>query len=100
MAFVANGKLRPIAISGDKRLPALPDVPTYGEAGLPGFGLLSWSGLVGPAGVPKQVQNKIAADVATVLAMPATQDFMTKQGAEPFVSTPEQMAALMKTDIA
>jgi tripartite-type tricarboxylate transporter receptor subunit TctC len=100
MAFVASGKLRPIAISGDKRLSALPDVPTYQEAGLPGFGLLSWSGLVGPAGVPKHVQNKVAADMAAVLAMPATLDFMTKQGAEPFVSTPEQMAALMKTDIA
>ena len=100
MSFVANGKLRPIAISGDKRLPALPDVPTYQEAGLPGFGLLSWSGLVGPAGVPKHVQSRIAADMAIVLAMTATQDFMTRQGAEPFVSTPEQMAALMKADVA
>ena len=100
MSFVANGKLRPIAISGDKRLPALPDVPTYQEAGLSGFGLLSWSGLVGPAGVPKHVQTKIAADMAVVLATPATQEFMTKQGAEPFISTSEQMAALMKADVA
>ena len=100
MAFVANGKLRPIAISGDKRLPVLPDVPTYTEAGLPGFGLLSWSGLVGPAGVPRNVQHKIATDVAGILALPVTLDFMTKQGAEPFTSTPEQTAALIKADMA
>ena len=100
MAFVANGKLRPLAISGESRSPALPDVPTYAEAGLPGFGLISWSGLVAPAGVSKQVQSKIAADMAAILALPVTQEFMTKQGAEPFVSTPEQTAALIKADIA
>ena len=98
--FVAGGKLRPIAISGDTRLGALPDVPTYNEAGLPGFGLISWQGLVGPAGVPKPVQGKVAADVAAILATPATVEFMTKQGAEPFVSTPEQTAALIKSDVA
>ena len=99
MSFVAGGKLRPIAISGETRSPALPDVPTYAEAGLPGFGLISWAGLVGPAGVPKHVQNKIAADMAAILALSVTQDFMTKQGAEPFVSTPEQTAALIKADV-
>ena len=78
----------------------LPDVPTYTEAGLPGFGLLSWSGLVGPAGVPRNVQHKIATDVAGILALPVTLDFMTKQGAEPFTSTPEQTAALIKADMA
>ena len=100
MAFVASGKLRPIAISGETRSSALPDVPTYTEAGLPGFGLLSWSGLVAPTGVPKQLQSKIASDMASILALPVTQDFMTKQGAEPFVSTPEQTAALIKADVA
>ena len=100
IAFVANGKLRPLAISGETRSSALPDVPTYTEAGLPGFGLLSWSGLVAPAGVSKQLQSKIAADMAAILALPVTQDFMTKQGAEPFVSTPEQTTALIKADVA
>jgi tripartite-type tricarboxylate transporter receptor subunit TctC len=100
IAFVASGKLRPLAISGETRSSALPDVPTYTEAGLPGFGLLSWSGLVAPTGVSKQLQSKIAADMAAILALPVTQDFMTKQGAEPFVSTPEQTAALIKADVA
>ena len=100
LTFVNNGKLKALAMSGETRLSALPDVPTFSEAGLPGFGLTGWSGLVGPAGVARQIQNKIAAEMAAVLAMPATLEFMTKQGAEPFTSTPEQTAALIKSDVA
>jgi tripartite-type tricarboxylate transporter receptor subunit TctC len=101
MAHVQSGKLKPIAISGETRLAALPHVPTYPEAGLPGYyGLTSWAGLVGPAGMPRQVIRKINADVVAMLATPATQAFMTKQGAEPFATTPEEMAQLIKTDVA
>lgn len=101
MAHVQSGKLKPIALSGETRLAALPNVPTFPEAGLPGFhGLTSWAGLVGPTGVPRQVIRKINSDVATMLATAATQAFMSKQGAEPFVSTPEEMAQLIKTDVA
>lgn len=97
---INNGKLKAIAITGDSRLPALPKVPTFGETGLPGYGLTGWSALIAPTGTPAQVLNKIANELAAILATPETQDFLTKQGAEPFVSTPEQTTALIKADVA
>ena len=100
IAFIKAGKLRPIAISGDSRLPALPEVPTYGEAGLPGYGLTSVNGIMAPAKTPQRPIRLIAADVTALLAMPETLDFLAKQGAEPFVSTPEETSALMKTELA
>jgi tripartite-type tricarboxylate transporter receptor subunit TctC len=98
--FVKGGKLRPIAISGETRLPPLPDVPTFAEAGLPGYGLTSVNGIIAPARTPSEVRRKIAGDVAAALAMSETLDFLARQGAEPLVSTPEQTDALIKSEYA
>jgi tripartite-type tricarboxylate transporter receptor subunit TctC len=98
--FINAGRLKPIAISGETRLSALPQVPTFTEAGLPGFGLSSVTGIVAPAKTPRAIRGKIANDLAVILAMPATQDFMAKQGAEPFISTPEQTAVVIKEELA
>lgn len=98
--FINSGRLKPIAITGDSRLSALPKVPTFSEAGLPGYGLTGWSALIAPAGTPPQVLNKISTEMASILATPETQDFLSKQGMEPFVSTPEQTTALIKEDVA
>jgi tripartite-type tricarboxylate transporter receptor subunit TctC len=100
LTHINNGKLRPIAITGESRLPALPNVPTFSEVGMPGYGLTGWSALIAPTGTPPQVLNKIANDMASILSTPETLDFLTKQGAEPFISTPEQTTALIKSDIA
>lgn len=97
---VNSGKLRPIAISGETRLPPLPQVPTFSEAGLPGYGLTSVNGIMAPARTPRPVLGKIASDVAAILAQPDTLDFLARQGAEPFISTPEQTSALMKEETA
>ena len=97
---INSGKLRPIAISGETRLPPLPQVPTFSEAGLPGYGLTSVNGIMAPARTPQPVLGKIAADVAAILAQPDTLDFLARQGAEPFISTPEQTSALMKEETA
>jgi tripartite-type tricarboxylate transporter receptor subunit TctC len=61
--FVKGGKLRALAVTSDKRSPALPDVPTLAESGLPGYNSISWIGLLAPAGIPQPVIDKIAADV-------------------------------------
>ena len=98
--FIKAGKLKPIAISGDSRLPALPEVPTYSEAGLPGYGLNSVNGIMAPAKTPQQPIRRINAELAAVLSMPETLDFLAKQGAEPFVSTPEETSAVMKSEMA
>lgn len=99
IAFINAGRLKAIAVSGETRLAALPQVPTFTEAGLPGFGLTSVTGIVAPAKTPRAILGKIAGDLAVILAMPSTHDFMAKQGAEPFISTPEQTNAVIKDEL-
>ena len=95
-----KGLERALAMSGEGRLPAMPTVPTFTEAGMKGFGLTSVTGLVTPAKVPRAIINKINTEVNAVLALPATTEFMAKQGAEPFTSTPEQAAAVIREELA
>ena len=85
---------------GEGRLAAMPTVPTFTEAGMVGFGLTSVTAMVGPAKVPRAIINKINADIGAVLALPATTEFMAKQGAEPFTSTPEQTAVVIRDELA
>ena len=98
--FINSGKLRPIAISGDTRLPPLPQVPTFSEAGLPGYGLTSVNAIIAPARTPRQAIGRIASEIAAILARPDTLEFLAKQGAEPFISTPEQTSAVIKEEVA
>ena len=99
ISFVAAGRLRALAMSGEGRLAAMPTVPTFTEAGMPGFGLTSVTAMVAPAKVPRAIVNKINADINAVLALPATTEFMAKQGAEPFTSTPEQTAVVIREEL-
>lgn len=100
ISFINAGRLRALAVSGEGRLPALASVPTFTEAGMKGFGLTSVTGMVTPAKVPRTIINKINADINAVLAQPATAEFMAKQGAEPFASTPEQTTAVIREELA
>ena len=100
VAQLSARRLRALAMSGEGRLPAMPTVPTFTEAGMKGFGLTSVTGLVTPAKVPRAIINKINTEVNAVLALPATTEFMAKQGAEPFRSTPEQAAAVIREELA
>ena len=97
---INSGKLKAIAITGDERLPSLPQVPTYAEAGLPGYGIAAWMGIVAPAGTPKAIIDKMSSEVAAILVMPDILEYLAKQGMEPFISTPEQFAALIRSQIA
>ena len=99
MNYITSGRLKAIAITGDGRAPALPDVPTFSEAGLQGFNPAGWFGIVAPAASPKFVINKMSSEVASILALPDSRDYLIKQGSESFVSTPEQVNALIKSDI-
>jgi len=98
--FIKSGRVKAIAISGDVRLAALPQVPTFKEAGLPGYDVKWWHGILAPAGVPRPVIDKLSAEVAKILAMPDTKEKLLAQGLEPFISSPDQLAALMKADMA
>ena len=95
---IKSGKLRAIAVTSDKRSPALPDVPTAAESGLPGYNSISWIGLLAPAGTPQPIVDKIATDVNAVLTEPATRQQFVDQGAIPVGSTPAQFKALIDAD--
>lgn len=96
---IKNGRLRAIAISGTSRIAALPQVPTFTEAGLPGVELTSWQGIGAPAGVPKAILDKVAAEISTLLAAPGTKDKLEVQGFLPFFNNPEQTAKLLRADV-
>ena len=96
---VKNGRLRAIAISGASRIAALPQVPTFAEAGLPGVELISWQGIGAPAGVPKAIIDKLSGEIAKLVAAPDTKEKLDAQGFVPFYNNPEQTSALLKADI-
>lgn len=99
ISHVQNGRLRGIAVSGERRLAALPAVPTFNEAGLPDFQVGYWNGVLAPAGVPKAILDKLSSEIAKIVVMPDVKEKLASQGMDPFISTPEQLAALMKTDM-
>ena len=100
ISHVKNGRLKGLAVTGAKRLPVLPQLPTYAEGGLPGYDPKNWQGILAPAGTPKVIVEKISAEVAKILTMPDIKETLANLGAEPFHATPEQMAAQMKSDYA
>lgn len=97
---VKAGKLRALGVSTAKRIRALPEVPTIAEAGVPGFEASGANGLVGPAGVPAPVVEKLNAMVVRIVNEPATSRFLVEQGAEPHTTTPSEYAAYLKAEVA
>jgi len=97
---IQAGKLKGIAISGDKRAEAVPNLPTFAEAGLPGFDSKGWYGVVTAAATPKAIVEKVSAEIGKFLLLPDIKKTLNAQGVEPMVLTPEQFAALMRSDHA
>ena len=97
---IKAGKLRALAVTSDKRVPALADVPTLAEAGLPGFNSISWLGLLAPAGTPAEIVDKISADVRAVLADEAVRARYVALGGVPRGTTAAEFAKLIDSDRA
>jgi tripartite-type tricarboxylate transporter receptor subunit TctC len=95
---IKAGKLRALAVTSDKRVSALPDVPTLAEAAVPGFNSISWIGLLAPAGTPREVVEKISADVREIVARDDVKDKLVQLGAVPAANTPAQFSALIDND--
>jgi len=95
-----TGRLRALAVSTDYRVPVLPDVPTFTEAGMPNFDVKTWLGMFAPAGTPTQIVEKFSGEIMEILKLPDATQALTSQGIEPFASTSEQFAALLKSDMA
>ena len=99
LPLVKSGKIRPIAVSGEKRLRSLPDVPTFTQSGFPGFEVKSWQGILAPAKTPKPIIDKLAQELTRILQVPDTAETLINMGADPFVGSPQQFAVLIKADL-
>lgn len=95
---IKAGKLRALAVTGNKRVPALPDVPTLAESGLPGFNAISWIGLLAPAGMPPELLEKISADVRAVVADEVVKSRLASLGAVPRATSPQEFAKMISED--
>ena len=99
ISYITAGRLKPIAIGGETRFAALPQVPTFAEAGLPGFNLRPWQGVLAPARTPKPIIDKLSNDISRIVGLPDIREKLANLGMEPLISTPEQFAALMQADL-
>jgi tripartite-type tricarboxylate transporter receptor subunit TctC len=97
---VKAGKLRALAVSTLKRISALPEVPTIDEAGVPGFEASGSNGLVGPAGMPPAIVERLNAAVVRIVREPAMSKYLKDQGAEPWTTTPAEYSAYIKSEVA
>jgi tripartite-type tricarboxylate transporter receptor subunit TctC len=97
---IREGKVRVLGVTTPKRVAAAPDIPTLAEAGLPGFELVAWQGVVAPAGVPRGIVDRLADQIAKLVADPAMRDRLTVLSLEPLSgSTPDSFAAFVKTEV-
>ena len=95
---IKQGKLRPIAVGGTKRIAALPDVPTVAESGLPGFETSQWYGILAPAGTPDAIVKKLNTELNRILKSPEVVERMTADGSVPQGSTPEEFAKFIASE--
>jgi tripartite-type tricarboxylate transporter receptor subunit TctC len=93
-----EGRLRALAVTSVQRVPSAQDVPTMNESGLPAAQLDTWFGIAGPAGMPHQIVSQLNRDIASVLQDADTRERVTRQGATPAASTPEQLTETLKKD--
>ncbi len=95
---IQAGKLKGMGITGRNRLPNLPDMPTFAEGGLTNYDSNVWFGVLAPPGTPKEIVDKLKAEIGKILTAPELKKELVKQGMETFSSTPEEFGALMKAD--
>jgi tripartite-type tricarboxylate transporter receptor subunit TctC len=96
---VTTGKLKAIGVTSKKRIAALPNVPTFDEAGLKGFEATGWQGLMVPTGTPKEVITKINEALMKTMADPGVKEKFLAVGSEATPSSPEAFGAFIKTEI-
>ena len=100
LPFLKSGKLRVLGVSTAKRSRFLPDVPTIAEAGVPSYEVNSWSGLFAPAGTPAAIVKSINAEIAKGLKQADAVEVLDKQGLEQSPASPEEVAALIRSEVA
>ena len=96
---VKTGRLRALGISALKRSPAIPELPTLAEAGLPGYEASTWIGVLAPAGTPREIVERLHAEIAKILTLPDVQQAFAVQGFDMIANTPTEFAAQIKGDL-
>jgi tripartite-type tricarboxylate transporter receptor subunit TctC len=99
LGHVQGGKLKALATTAAQRLPIMPDLPTVAESGLPGFEASTWGAIIGPAGLPAPVAQKIATDAAAQLQQESVKERLAALGATPVGSTPEQAQSFVRAEL-
>ena len=97
---IQAGKLRPIALSGPRRTPAAPGIPTVAESGIPGFSVTSWFGVAAPARTPRPIVDRLHGEFVRALNAPELSERIKGMGADPVGNTPEQYTAFVRNEIA
>ncbi|MCE9640789.1 MAG: tripartite tricarboxylate transporter substrate binding protein [Betaproteobacteria bacterium] len=98
LQFVKSGRVRALAVTGKTRLSVAPDLPTMAESGLPGFESLNWNGIVGPAGLSRDIVTRLNQEMVRVLNLPDVKEKIIAQGNYVVGDTPEQFAAFMRAE--
>jgi len=95
-----SGSVRALAVTGERRSPGFPDVPTVAEAGVPGYAAPTWSGVIGPAGIPRPIVDKLNAAINRAIKSPTFRERFAAIGDEPAGGTPEEFAETIAKDSA
>ena len=99
IGHVKSGKLKAIAVTGDTRVKTLPQMPTFAEAGLPGFDVKTWTGVLAPAATPGAIVTKLSDEIGVLLAMPETRDKLESLGMAAGYSNSKQFGELIRSEI-
>jgi tripartite-type tricarboxylate transporter receptor subunit TctC len=100
LGHIRAGKLNAIAVTTLKRASVLPDVPTVAESGLRGYESTTWYGVLGPAGLPREIVTKLHSAIVSTIAVSEIRQRLIALGSEPETNTPEQFAGFIRSDIA
>jgi len=100
LPHIKSGRLRALAVIAPQRLPAVPDVPTAAEAGLPNFDVTTWYGILTPAGVPRPVVERLNRELVSIMTSADMKQKLAAQGTDVRTSTPDEFGAYIKEEIA
>ena len=98
IAYIPDGKLRALGVTGARRSAAAPDIPAIAEAGLPGFEMAQWYGLLAPAGTPRAIIARLHKEVVVVLQAPETREHLVRNDGNVVASSPEEFAVFLKAE--
>ena len=99
LPFVQSGKLRALAVTSAKRFPDLPDLPTLGESGVPGYEATSWYGILGPKDLPEPIVGKLNAEISKIVHNPAMKQRFTTLGIEAVTGTPAEFRSYIRSEM-